>query len=376
MTQTLDVLEKLVAFPTISRDSNLELIEWARTLLQSVGFEVTLIPSPCGTKAGLFARIGPDCPGGICLSGHTDVVPTEGQNWTRDPFKLTRSETHVYGRGTTDMKGFVASALALAQRVDPSRLIAPLEIVLSYDEEIGCVGIREMLPRLGAMLGKPQLVIVGEPTSMQVALGQKGKTTLQVRCGGQAGHSALAPKFVNAIEVASQFVLEMRGLQQKLAEGPTDPDYDIPHSTVHVGKIFGGRAVNIVADETVLDMEARFLPTTDGSDILQSITEIASKLEQETGSKISIREINRYPGLNTIGDSAALKTAVTLSGQETTTKVAFGTEAGYFASLGLTAVIIGPGDMARDGHKPDEALAIEQLSQCDAMMDRVLATLL
>ncbi|MFT5866379.1 MAG: acetylornithine deacetylase, partial [Gammaproteobacteria bacterium] len=204
--RTLEILGTLVAFPTVSRDSNLDLIDWVQDLLQTAGFEVTRIWSPDRTKAGLFARIGPDVEGGVCLSAHTDVVPVDGQVWTRPPFELTDEGSRVFGRGTTDMKGFLASALALAERIGASALSAPLTLSISYDEEIGCVGIRHMMPELKKLIGKPRLVIVGEPTSMQVATGHKGKAAFRITCHGQAGHSALAPQFVNAIHVAADFV--------------------------------------------------------------------------------------------------------------------------------------------------------------------------
>jgi len=371
LTQTLDILEKLIAFPTVSSQSNLDLIDWTQLLLQNAGFDVTRIPSTCGKKAGLFARIGPNVDGGICLSGHTDVVPTDGQNWTRDPFQLSRSQTHVFGRGTTDMKGFVSSALALAQRVDAANLAAPLSIVLSYDEEVGCVGIKDMLPKLTPLLGRPRLVVVGEPTSMQVAVGHKGKTALRVKVYGQAGHSALAPMFVNAIDVAARFVVAMSDLQERVAKGPADTDYEIPYSTIHVGTFQGGRAVNIVADETTIDMEVRSVSPSVGEEILSEIYTISSSLGEKAGADILVSETNAYPGLSPIQDQASLKTAMKLACARDRVKVAFGTEAGYFAGLGLNTFVIGPGDMPADGHKPDEALALTQLSECDLMMDRI-----
>jgi len=182
-SRTLELLDHLIAYPTVSQNSNLDLIDWAESHLRDWGFDVTRIWSPDRTKAGLFARIGPKVDGGICLSGHTDVVPVEGQHWTHPHFTLSHVGDRVYGRGSTDMKGFVASALAIAEQAGKHTLKAPLSLVLSYDEEIGCVGIREMLPQLTPLLGKPDLVIVGEPTSMQIAIGHKGKAALSVTCG-------------------------------------------------------------------------------------------------------------------------------------------------------------------------------------------------
>ena len=377
MTRTLELLERLVAFPTVSHLSNLDLIKWARTLLEDLGFRVSVIPSENGEKAGLHARIGPNGDGGICLSGHTDVVPAAGQNWTYDPFQLTRSTTHVFGRGVTDMKGFLASALSLAERASKAELKKPLSLVLSYDEEVGCIGIRDMLPTLTPLMGRPDLVVVGEPTSMQVAIGHKGKSALKVLCKGEPGHSALAPEFVNAIHVASAFVVEMRDLQRELSNAARDPAYDVPYSTVHVGKIEGGCALNVVPDLVTLEMEFRNLHETPDHEIMEAIATAARRVEGAFGREllIEIEKTNNYPGLNQETASDHVAMARTLVGCADTKKVPFGTEAGYFAHLGHNVLVVGPGDMASDGHKPDEALEIAQLDACDAMMNRILSAL-
>ncbi|WP_299965505.1 acetylornithine deacetylase [uncultured Roseobacter sp.] len=377
MTRTLALLERLIAFPTVSQASNLDLIDWAQDLLATAGFTVTRLPSPCGTKAGLHARIGPAVPGGICLSGHTDVVPTEGQAWTRPAFTLTQEGARVFGRGTTDMKGFVASALALAERIGQVALQQPLTLVLSYDEEIGCVGLHKMLPALIPLLGAPRLVIVGEPTAMQMATGHKGKVSLQVTCRGEAGHSALAPNFLNAIHVASEFIAGTRSLQETLAQGAQDPAFDIPYTTLHIGKIHGGRALNIVPDLVTLEMEFRHLAVTPATKVLDAIRSLGRRIEAEQGRSdlIDITQTGAYPGLNQhLGPDSIACVAALLEGAEPR-HVAFGTEAGYFAQIGLETVVIGPGDMASDGHKPDEGLDLAQLAACDRMMTRIEAQL-
>lgn len=373
MGRTLEILERLVGFSTVSSHSNHHLIEYVQDLLQAASFDITRIPSPCGTKAGLFARIGRG-DGGVVLSAHTDVVPVEGQSWTRPPFELTRDKTRVFGRGTTDMKGFLASALAMGERAAKENLSAPLCFSISYDEEIGCVGIRQMMPVLAPLLGQPRAVIVGEPTSMQVATGHKGKASLKVTCHGQSGHSALAPYFVNAIHLAAGFVTEMQNLQNDLAQGPRDDAYDIPYSTVHVGRIEGGRSLNIVPDCAKIDMEFRHLVSSPATVIRAKIDAAAQTVidASTTTSGITIDEVNSYPGLETALDAPVVGWAKTLIRGANTTKVAFGTEAGFFSDLGLPTVVIGPGDMASDGHKPDESLGLDELSECDAFLDRVL----
>ncbi|MFA8441973.1 acetylornithine deacetylase [Yoonia sp.] len=377
LTRTLQILDRLVAFPTVSRDSNLDLIDWVQDLLQNAGFEVTRIWSPDRTKAGLFAQTGPMVDGGICLSAHTDVVPIDGQIWTRPPFALTDEGTHVFGRGTTDMKGFLASALALAERAGATPLSSPLSLSISYDEEIGCVGIGQMMPELKQVIGKPRIVIVGEPTSMQVATGHKGKAALRVTCHGQAGHSALAPRFVNAIHVAADFVHEIVALQGKLALGPHDEAYSIPYSTVHIGEIHGGRALNIVPESTALDIEFRHLVGTPAHEIQREIEDIAKRVggAYPSAPAIAVEMRNAYPGLNTDPSLPIVNWADEMAGANGLTKVPFGTEAGFFANLGIPTVVIGPGDMASDGHKPDEALSKAELSACDRMMDNILGAL-
>lgn len=373
MTRTLEILDRLVAFPTVSRDSNLDLIDWVQGLLQDAGFEVTRIWSPDRTKAGLFAQIGPSVGGGVCLSAHTDVVPVDGQVWTRPPFALTEEGDRVFGRGTTDMKGFLAAALALAERVARHQLSAPLSLSISYDEEIGCVGIQQMMPELKTLMGAPRVVIVGEPTSMQIATGHKGKTALNVTCHGEDGHSALAPNFVNAIHVAAEFIGQMRDLQERLKGGPVDEDYSIPYSTIHIGKIAGGKALNIVPADTQLSMEFRHLAHVAGADIRRQIEDIATRISQAypSAAPVNVDVVNAYPGLDIAQTKPVIAWACQMVGKSGTIKVPFGTEAGFFAEWGHDTVVVGPGDMAADGHKPDEGLSKRELEACDKMMENI-----
>ena len=377
MPRTLEILDRLVAFPTVSRNSNLDLIDWVRDLLQTAGFQVHRIYSPERSKAGLFARIGPQTEGGVCLSAHTDVVPVDGQPWTRPAFELSREGERLYGRGTTDMKGFLASLLALAERAAKAELKRPLSLSISYDEEIGCVGIRQMMPQLAKFIGKPDAVIVGEPTSMQIAIGHKGKTASRLNCHGDSGHSALAPKFVNAIHVAADVVREIQQVQMQLAKGPRDEAYSIPYSTAHVGCIEGGRALNIVPDLATLDLEIRHLPQVHAHEIRAMIDAALTRVSDHYPSvrKVEIEETNAYPGLALATDDPIIAWAGEVTHGSQVKKVAFGTEAGFFAELGLSTIVIGPGDMATDGHKPDEGLDISQLNACDAMMNRICADL-
>lgn len=379
MRDTLDILERLVAFQTVSADSNLSLIAFIRDYLTTRGFRLHQINDPTGKKAGLFATIGPDGPGGILLSGHTDVVPTKGQDWTRAPFALTREGDRVYGRGTTDMKGFVASMLVAADVASRLRLTQPLKLALSYDEEVGCVGIQQMIGDLESSIGLPDMAIVGEPTSMQVAIGHKGKAALLATCRGQSGHSALAPRFVNALHLASDLITGLRALQDDLAQnGHQDSAYDIPYSTVHVGTLSGGTALNIVPDTAILDLEYRHLAADRGADLHSRISDISNQIVQRyrddfPDAQIEIDAYNAYPGLDVDPTASVVKDVQALAQTPGTTKVAFGTEAGFFDALGVPTVVCGPGSMAGQGHKPDEYIDCAELRACDAMLRRVVA---
>lgn len=244
---SIAILEKLVAFPTVSRDSNLGLISYVAEVLEEHGIAYELIHDAAGGKANLFATVGPKDRPGVMLSGHTDVVPVEGQAWTMPPFALTQHDGRLYGRGTADMKGFVACALRAMVMAARQPLKVPLHLALSYDEEVGCLGVRSLVGMLAEMPVKPWLCLVGEPTGMQVATGHKGKLAARATCCGREGHSALAPLALNALHLGCDFVGVLRDEQDRLArEGARDTDYDIPYTTVHVGKMSGGVALNIV----------------------------------------------------------------------------------------------------------------------------------
>ncbi len=368
MTSTLELLDRLVAFNTVSSNSNLQLIDFVQDFLKSRGFELTRIPDETGAKAGLFASIGP-AGAGIVLSAHTDVVPVDGQDWSRDPFRLTRRDDRLYGRGTTDMKGFLASMLALADRAASADLREPLKLSISYDEEVGCLGIARMCGALTTALGQPRAAIIGEPTEMVVAIGHKGKMGFRAAASGSAGHSSLAPLHKNALYVAADFIAELRGLQDWYARsGAQDPAYDIPYTTFHVGRLSGGTALNIVPDHAELYFEFRYLVEGDVEAVLRKIKSFA-------GSDISLERNIAYPGLDTPSDAPVVHLGCKLAGTNQLTKVSFGTEAGFFDKLGIPSIVCGPGSMESQGHKLDEFITISQLQACDEMMDRVLAEL-
>lgn len=367
-TETLTILDRLISFDTVSANSNLALIEYVQTYLRDRGFTVRLMPDPTWQKSGLYARLGPEGDG-ILLSAHTDVVPVLGQGWSRDPFRLTRVDNRLHGRGTTDMKGFLAAVLALADRANKVDLKEPLKLSLSYDEEVGCLGIARMIGALPEVLGTPRAAIVGEPTEMAVAIGHKGKVGMKAVAHGEAGHSSLAPKLENALYVAADFMGLLRELQNWHAErGARDSDYDIPHTTIHVGKMAGGTALNIVPDKAELQFEIRYLADDDLDEILGRINEMA-------GERVDLEQTIAYPGLQTSPTAKVTQMACSLVATNTTTKVAFGTEAGFFDGSGIPTVVCGPGSMEGQGHKPDEFVTVDQMVACHEMMDRILMAL-
>lgn len=374
---TLDLLDRLIAFPTVSRDPNRELIAFVQAFLGQHGIASEIIATPDGRKANLFATIGPTDRPGIMLSGHTDVVPVEGQAWTADPFRLRVADGRAYGRGAADMKGFLAAALAVAARAAARPLETPLHLALSHDEEVGCVGVRSLIERLSTASVRPRLCIIGEPTSLRVATGHKGKLAARATCCGVEGHSALAPKALNAIHLACDFVGLLRTHQDRIAEsGARDADYDIPYTTLHAGIIAGGTALNIVPNRCTVDFEIRNIAQDDASEVLTRLLDDAAQLVSERraafpAADIAVEVVNDYPGLATPKEAEVVAFVQALVDDASTFKVAFGTEGGLFARLSIPTVICGPGSMDQ-GHKPDEFIALEQLEACDRMMDRLL----
>ncbi|MBO0906425.1 acetylornithine deacetylase [Jiella sonneratiae] len=376
MHDTLTILERLIGFPSLSLTPNRPLLDYVAGLLEPAGARIDWVMHPSGERANLFATIGPEGVPGVMLSGHTDVVPVEGQAWTVDPFALTRRDGRLYGRGTADMKGFVASAVAAALRASERHLRTPLHLALSYDEEIGCIGVRDLVDILAKAPVKPLMCIVGEPTELRTATGHKGKGFYRATCRGREGHTALAPKAMNALHLAADFSLAVRSLQAEIAEsGEKDDDYDIPYTTLHVGRIAGGTSPNIVPNHAEVDFEIRHLAADDPAALIARLTREADRIVAETGdgdAGISIEKTKGYPGLDTRADAGVVEFVRSLTGGNSTIKVAFGTEGGLFSeAAGIATVICGPGSMDQ-GHRPDEFVTEEQLRRCDAMLDALL----
>ena len=375
---TLDLLDRLIAFATVSRDPNRALIDFVRNFLSERGIAAELFEAENGRKANLFATIGPADVPGVMLSGHTDVVPVDGQVWSREPFRMALDSGRAFGRGTTDMKGFIAAALRLSDHAAGARLIMPIHLAFSHDEEIGCVGVRSMIDALATRAVRPRCAIVGEPTSMAIATGHKGKIGARVTCCGVEGHSALAPRALNAIHLACDFVEAVRVRQARIEHGGArDDGYDVPYTTLHVGRIDGGMALNIVPNRCTVDFEIRNIAEDDVDAILHGLMDDAAAITSRRRNafpqaEISVDVFNTYPGLATRPDAEVVQFVAGLVDAPSLRKVAFGTEGGLFTSrLGVPVVVCGPGSMDQ-GHKPDEFIELDQLAACDRMMDRLL----
>jgi acetylornithine deacetylase len=378
--QTFEIFERLVGFPTVSPASNLELIAFVDGFLRDVGFSMRRFPDSEGRKEALFASRGPRDVPGILLSAHSDFVPVDGQIWTSDPFRLAARDGRLYGRGTADMKGYLASMLSAAARTSRHSLSAPLHLAVSYDEEIGCVGVRPMLDELAKQGLRPRLCLIGEPTEMRVATGHKGKISLRAVCRGTTAHSSTAPLALNALHLAADFLASIRRIQSEIvAKGRCDADYDVPYTTLHAGVLQGGTALNIVPDRAVLDFEIRYLAEDDPDAILATLARdaaaiIAPHLDRFPEAAIDVEIRNRYPGLGMAADTAEIAGLQGLLGRAETIKVAFGTEAGLFHErLGVPALVCGPGSIEQ-AHKADEYIERSEIECCDAFLDRLIAS--
>ena len=377
---TIEMLARLIAFDTTTRNSNLPLIAFVEDYLTGHGIPHIRIDYAEG-KTNLYATIGPDVEGGIVLSGHTDVVPVDGQDWASDPFTLEQRGENFYGRGTADMKGFIAAALALVPHFKSMNLKTPIHLALSCDEEVGCKGVRPLVAHMREHLKKPRAVFVGEPTMMKVVNGHKSAVTFNTKVMGHEAHSSLTHQGVNAIMVAAEVIGEINSLRQELiATGDPSGRFDPPYSTIHVGTISGGTAKNIIPRNCNFQWETRLLPGADPTFVPGRIEALRLRLEPEM--KYVSREVgitttstNEVPGLAPEIDSIAEQLALQATGGNATHAVSYCTEAGLFQQIGLPAIICGPGDIAQ-AHKPDEFVSRDQLKLCENYLMRLAETCL
>ncbi|MFO1158353.1 MAG: acetylornithine deacetylase [Reyranellaceae bacterium] len=379
MPSSIDMLKRLVAFDTTSRNSNLELIHHIRDYLDKHGVRSTLVPNAEGTKANLFASIGPEVEGGIVLSGHTDVVPVDGQPWTTDPWELTaKDDGKLYGRGTCDMKGFVAACLANLPAFQSARLKVPMHFAFSYDEEIGCLGAHALAEKLVGAVPRPQAVIVGEPTMMQVVNAQNAGGGIVATFKGFEAHSSMTHLGVNAIQFAGEFIHWLNELQVELATRKRSDIDTVPgHTTINVGIVTGGTAANILARECTLNWGYRTLPGDDPWEVQRRAeTYIAELLLPKMKARhpeadITLRRRSFVPGLLPQENEDAARLALQWTGGNRTYAVPYGTEAGIFRGHGIPTVICGPGDIAQ-AHQPNEFVTHPQMDACDAFLARMI----
>jgi acetylornithine deacetylase len=377
------MIERLIAFKTVSRDSNLGLIEWVRDYLAGFGATTRLTHDATGKKANLFATLGDSKKPGLILSGHSDVVPVDGQDWDTDPFTTVERDGKLYARGSADMKGFIGIMLAQAPKfaaaLNANRLDAPLHYSLSYDEEVGCIGVRGLIRDLEEHGIRPAGCVVGEPTSMQPIIAHKGTHRFRCKVHGREAHSSYVTHGVNAIEYAARLVVFIREIADRLARSETrDYGFTVPYSTLSTGTIHGGIAANVIPKECLFQFDMRTLPQTSPEGLYREICAHAGQLSREMqavdeNSGIDLEWVSQTAGLAAAETDAIVQWAMQLSRHQTVGKVSYGTEAGLFQKMGVPSVICGPGDIAQ-AHGPNEFVSLDQLAQCERFMDRILET--
>jgi acetylornithine deacetylase len=376
MSGALELTKELISFDTTSRGSNLVLIDFAQDLLEKSGARCRRSYDPGGKKANLFATIGPDGDGGYVLSGHTDVVPVDGQDWSSDPFRPEVRDGLLYGRGASDMKGFIGTAISLAPEMAKVTLKKPIHFALSYDEEVGCAGVPALLADLKDAKIRPALAIIGEPTNMQIVGAHKGGIGVRTRCCGLEGHSSAPHKGASAVMMAGEFIAGLAMIAEEL-KADTDPRFDPPYTTTLSNVIQGGTAVNILAKEAKLSWECRYLPGRDPMAVLKRArdhaeTAIMPRYAHAHGAHFEFEVATNYPGLALDPDSPAVSLVRELSGGNSVETVSYGTEAGLFQQAGIAAVVCGPGSIEQ-AHKPDEFIAVSELDACEKFLRRLIA---
>ena len=379
---TAELLSRLVAFDTTSRNSNLPLIAFVRDYLDAQGVPYRVSTDATGDKANIHAIIGPQQAGGIALSGHVDTVPVDGQNWSSSPFNLRRDNGRLYARGACDMKGFVAACLAAVPDMRARGLARPLHLFISYDEEVGCEGAQRLIRDLDDSGLKPALCVVGEPSGMKPILAHKGKLNLHVKVRGKPGHSSEPDKGVNAIFAAAQSIGYVAAEARRFAqEGPFEDGFDPPHTTIHVGTIQGGSILNIIPEHAEFIMEWRNIPGDDANRHVERLKAyVAAHIEPamravDPASGFSFEVTNVMPGMAIASDHALTSVVKQITGANSAGKVSYGTESGYYQAADIPTIICGPGHIAQ-AHQPDEWVAQDQLDACDAFIRRLAERLL
>lgn len=368
-----EILDRLVGFPSVVGRPNDDIVAWIRDFADRCGATVTILPGPEGDRANLFATIGPRDSSGYVLSGHMDVVPALESNWTSDPFRLRSEGDCLFGRGTSDMKGFLAAALAALPMIASMQLARPLHFAFSYDEEAGCRGVPHLIRRLPELCAKPIGAIVGEPSGLRAIRAHKGKAAARVEIRGRSGHSSRPDQGLNAIHAFACVLLAAVRTGEALQSSRLDPSFEPPYSSLQVGTVSGGQAVNIIPDFLAAEIEARAISGVTPADLLEPVRLAAIALEQR-GFQTKWDLLSSYPALSLGADAPLARLMEELTGVETLAAVSYGTEAGLYQGAGIDAIICGPGDIAR-AHRADEYICIDELAACQAMIERLAETL-
>jgi len=371
----IDILSKLISFRTISELTNKELSKYISQYLARYKIKTQLLEgSP--NQFNLYAKIGPNVDGGIILSGHTDVVPTDGQDWSTNPFQLVKKKNKLFGRGSCDMKGFIAVVLCLIPKIKISRLKKPLHLVFSYDEEIGCIGIQKLIPFLKTLKPKPAFCIVGEPTEMKLVNMHKGKKNFLVSFNGVESHSSLIENGVNSIDYCAEFINFLKDLQKDLIKKNKNKKFNPPYPTINIGKIHGGIAVNIIPKECELEFEIRDTPNLNTEKTIKKIKDFLKKIEKKMKEKnkrcsIVFKMLNNFPPLETNEKKKIINLVLDKLKSNSVNSVSFGTEAGVFNKVGFETIVCGPGSIEQ-AHKPNEYIEEKQLKKCDEFLTKII----
>jgi acetylornithine deacetylase len=374
---TAELLARLVRFDTTSRNSNLALVGFVRAYLENNGARCRISANADGSKANIHAIVGPYEAGGIALSGHVDTVPVDGQAWRSDPFTARRDAGRIYARGACDMKGFVAACLAAVPSLQARRLRKPLHLFITYDEEVGCFGAQRLIADLEESGLKPSLCIVGEPSGMQPILAHKGKLNLRVGVRGKPGHSSQPAKGVNAVHAAGEAIAYVAAEARRFAsEGPFEEGFDPPHTTIHVGTVQGGTILNIIPERAEFVMEWRNIPADNcrheverlRDHVAHTIEPAMKAVSPETG--FSFELLVDMPGMSLPPDHELVALTRQLTSSNSTGKVSYGTEGGFYQAAGIPTIICGPGHIAQ-AHQPDEWIAESELAACDAFIHKL-----
>lgn len=366
-----EILTELIGFPSVVGQPNAAIAEWIARYLDARGVAVEIIPGPEGDRANLFATIGPRDVPGLILSGHMDVVPAEEPQWSADPFRLRAEGERLYGRGTSDMKGFLAAALAAVPALVALKPARPIHLAFSYDEEAGCRGVPHLIARLPSLCAPPAAAVIGEPSGLKAILAHKGKAAARAEIRGRSGHSSRPDLGLNAIHAMGRVIAAADDAAARLREGPLDPVFEPPCSTIQIGTIRGGEALNIIPERCSIEIEARAIAGTSPAALLEPVRAALDRLRAE-GFETSWRPSAAYPALSLPAQAPIARLLSQVTGTAPLAAVSYGTEAGLYQAAGIDAIICGPGDIAR-AHKPDEYITRGELAACTGLLERLCA---